>query len=211
MGGRLFFSILRDVVISTYRKAPPRFSPCLSPSWVVAIHQLVETGVVAGFQQVTQFMNHHMLHAPFWQQQQVQGEAYRAVLYVTLSPPRYSSLIIKPCRAHTHYLRVLFHHRLHHCFQPRKGFAGLLASGQWQLVIEVRPLLLFFCSTLSGLLYPVAMLRDEVLHPTLRQTYRCRHMNVAILHYPHRQPASPSVCHLYVHAAKSALDYTASE
>jgi hypothetical protein len=32
------------------------------------VHQLMETGIVAWFQEMAQLMNHYVLYTPFWQQ-----------------------------------------------------------------------------------------------------------------------------------------------
>ncbi len=46
-------------------------APGFPPTGEVSVHQCIEAGAVAGFQQMTQLMNHYMLHTPFRQQQQI--------------------------------------------------------------------------------------------------------------------------------------------
>ena len=47
----------------------------------------MEAGIVTGFQQVTEFVYHHMLHAPLWQQQQVGRETDTLILHVAHARP----------------------------------------------------------------------------------------------------------------------------
>ena len=49
----------------------PRFFTGFFPTREILVHQGMKTGIVTGFQQVAQFMNHHMSHTPLWQQQQI--------------------------------------------------------------------------------------------------------------------------------------------
>ena len=82
--------------------------PCLStgffPTGVKLIHQCMETGIVTGFQQMTKLMNHHMLDAPFRQQQQIGREADGLILDIADTPTRDHRLVIDHRRGHTHLL-----------------------------------------------------------------------------------------------------------
>ena len=51
------------------------FLPCFPPAREVFVHEGVEAGVVAGFEEVAEFVNHHLFHAPVGQEQEVGGEA----------------------------------------------------------------------------------------------------------------------------------------
>jgi hypothetical protein len=53
----------------------PCFSTGFLPTGEELVHQCMEAGIMAGFQQMAQFMNHHMLDTPFRQQQQIGREA----------------------------------------------------------------------------------------------------------------------------------------
>ena len=50
---------------------------------------------------------------------------------------------------------MFFHHRFHQCLQPFQCFVGLGASGQWQFVVELCPLLLTLIRLFSRLFNPV--------------------------------------------------------
>ena len=62
------------------------FLTCFPPTGEVLVHQRMETGIVTGFQQMTQFMDHHMFNAPFRQQQQIGREADGLILDIAYTP-----------------------------------------------------------------------------------------------------------------------------
>ena len=64
---------------------PCRFSGFL-PTREELVHQRMEAGIMTGFQQMAQFMNHHMLDTPFRQQQQIGREADGLVFDIADSP-----------------------------------------------------------------------------------------------------------------------------
>jgi len=74
---------------TTIFRYSPRLPPRFLPPREVFIHQRMEPDIMAGFKQMAQFMNHHMLHAPFRQQQQISGKTDAAVLHVANAPTRY--------------------------------------------------------------------------------------------------------------------------
>lgn len=96
--------------------------PCLFPDFLptgkVLIHERMETGIVTGFLQVAQLMNHNMLDTPFRQQQHICREAYGLVLNIANTPSGYHRLVIDHRRIHAHLLGVTFHHRFYQGFQP---------------------------------------------------------------------------------------------
>ena len=176
-----------------------RLPTCFSPPRIVFVHQRMEADIMAGLQQMAQFMNHHMLHAPFRQQQQVSGKADVALLHVANTPTRYHRPETDSGRTDTHLLCMPFYHRFYQRSYPLRSLHPLSLCRQWQLTIKICPLPLSLSGLLSGLRNPFQMLVDERLHLFSRQTDGCRHMHIAILHDAHRQPSCPSVCHLYSH------------
>ena len=64
----------------------PRHFPGFLPTGEELVHQRIETGIVAGFKQMAQFMNYHMLDTPFRQQQQIGRETDRLILDITDAP-----------------------------------------------------------------------------------------------------------------------------
>ena len=56
------------------------------PTGEELVHQYMETGIVAWFQKMAQFMNHHVLDTPFRQQQQIGGETDGLVLDIADTP-----------------------------------------------------------------------------------------------------------------------------
>ena len=64
----------KDRILVSFQRYVSLLS-CFPPLWVVFVHQSVKAGIMAWFQEVAQFMNHHMLNTPIGQQKQVNGKA----------------------------------------------------------------------------------------------------------------------------------------
>ena len=87
--------LVQVIVIVLHAADSTGFLARFTPTGVVAVHQGVEAGVVAGFQQMTQFVDNHMFYAPCWQEQQIGGEADRLVSDVAHAPARNHRLVVE--------------------------------------------------------------------------------------------------------------------
>lgn len=87
------FSIIVILLILHFTYLSRLFAGFL-PTREVAVHQGMETGVVTGFQQVTEFVNDYMLDTPLWQQQQIGRETDAAVFDIADAPARNHRLVI---------------------------------------------------------------------------------------------------------------------
>lgn len=166
----------------------------------------METPIMTRFQQMAKLVHHDVLHTPFRQQQQIERETNFACPHITLSPTGDGRFVANHRRTDTHLLRMPLHHRFYQGFQPRHSLDLLSLRRQRQLTIELRPFLMFLTGSLSGLVYPVTMLFNESLHHPSWQSYRRRHVHIAIFHDAHRQPARSPVCHLYCHTPFQVLN-----
>ena len=176
-----------------------RLLSCFPPLGEIPVHQRMEVRIVTGLQEVAQFMDHHVLHTPLRQEQQIRGEADSAALHVAYAPPRHHRLECHSRGAHAHHPGMCHYQRLHHCPESLRSLCPLCRCSQRQLVIEGSALTLSLRGSEPGPGNPRLMLAYKILHLTPRHTDRSRHMHIAILHNAHGQPAGPPVCHLYSH------------
>ena len=114
-----------------------RFFPCLAPAGEILVHERMEAGIVAGLQQVAQFMNHHVLCTPLRQQQQIDGEADAAVLHPAHAPARYHRLIAHGRRPDAHHLRVTLYHRFQQ--RPRPSVCQLYGHSSVSDCVQLIP------------------------------------------------------------------------
>ena len=64
----------------------PCFFSGFLPTGEELVHQCMEAGIVAGFQQMAQLMNHYMLDTPFRQQQLIGRETDGIILDIADTP-----------------------------------------------------------------------------------------------------------------------------
>jgi hypothetical protein len=87
----------------------------------------METSIMSGFQQMAQFMNNHVFNAPFWQEQQIGGEADGLATDIADAPTRNHRPITDSCWLYAHLLGVKVYHWLYLCFQTAQGIVSLLS------------------------------------------------------------------------------------
>ncbi len=60
--------------------------PGFAPSGIVMVHEGMKPGAVVWLQQMAELVDHDMLYAPFWKQQQVAAEANSLGLNIARPP-----------------------------------------------------------------------------------------------------------------------------
>ena len=98
--------------------------PCLLPTGKVLVHQCMETGIVAGFQKMAQFMHHHMLEVPTHAHRRSSRCASTACWFFCMLPVSPCSVLLLASAYHV--LWHSFHKRFHivdgYCYQTSPCF-----------------------------------------------------------------------------------------